>query len=67
MSIPYPYPCLKCRGWVQVFGSRWCQDCYYPGIDRDYQAYRDLIEEGHSQYQAGVMSGWRDPDDARED
>ncbi|QBP09356.1 hypothetical protein [Cupriavidus metallidurans] len=67
MSIPYPYPCLKCRGPVQVFGSRWCKDCHYPGIDETYQRYRDYIEEGYSRYQAKVMSGWGDPDEAKED
>lgn len=67
MSIPYPYPCLKCRSHVQVFGSRWCKDCYYPGIDETYQRYRDMIEEGYTRYQAKVQSGWGDPDEAQED
>jgi len=59
--------CLKCRRDVQVFGSRWCKGCWYPGIDDTYARYRDMIEEGYTRYQAGVMSGWRDPDEARED
>jgi hypothetical protein len=64
-----PHPngnCLKCRRPCQVFGCRWCKDCYYPGIDETYQRYRDMIEEGYTRYQAKVMSGWGDPDDARD-
>lgn len=28
--------CVKCCQPTQVYGSRWCKDCAYPGIDRDY-------------------------------
>lgn len=58
--------CLRCRKPVQVFGSRWCQVCWYPGIDEDWQRYRDLLEEGYPRHQALVMAGLADPsgDDA---
>lgn len=55
--------CVKCRKPCQVFGCRWCANCYYPGIDRDYERYRDLLEEGYTRYQAKLMAGWGDPDE----
>jgi hypothetical protein len=55
--------CRKCRCETQVFGSSWCQDCYYPGIDRDYQRFDALIEEGYPRYQARIMAGLADPSD----
>lgn len=53
--------CKKCRREVQVFGSRWCKVCYYPGIDEDWQRYRDLVEEGYPRHQARLMAGLADP------
>lgn len=50
--------CLKCGGQKQVFGCRWCEDCYYPGIDEDWNEFRALIEGGYSRAKAAVMSGW---------
>ncbi|MGK0272151.1 MAG: hypothetical protein ACI88H_002817 [Cocleimonas sp.] len=50
--------CNKCRGGVDVYGSRFCADCYYPGIDDDWNEYQDLIADGHPRNQAAVLSGW---------
>ncbi|UBB19523.1 hypothetical protein [Comamonas odontotermitis] len=37
------------------------------GCDSDTaQRYLDLLDEGYSWYQAAVMSGMRDPDEARD-
>lgn len=55
-----------CNRTPEVFGSMWCSQCYYPGIHFDYQRYRDLREEGYSDYQARVMAGFADPDEAKE-
>lgn len=30
--------CLKCGKLKQVFGSKWCKDCFYPGIDDESKA-----------------------------
>jgi len=48
-------------------GVRWCPECYYPGIDEDFQRYQDLRADGYSAYQARVMSGLSDPDEAKRD
>ncbi|USD64197.1 hypothetical protein [Vibrio sp. SCSIO 43136] len=56
--------CLRCKKEVQVYGSRWCQDCYYPGIDETYDEYKAMLAEGHRPIQAAVQSGWQDPDEA---
>ena len=68
MSSTERVPCEMpgCRRIPEVFGSRWCAECYYPGIDRDFQRYKDLREEGYSAYQAKVMAGLSDPDEAKE-
>ncbi|WP_186079335.1 hypothetical protein [Burkholderia gladioli] len=58
--------CKRCRKVTEVFGSSWCSSCYYPGIDRDWQRYRDLLEEGYPRYQALVMAGLADPSDSGE-
>ena len=36
MSSTERVPCEMpgCRRIPEVFGSRWCAECYYPGIDR---------------------------------
>lgn len=51
--------CLKCTQPVPDVGSRWCGNCWYPGIDDDYQEYIDLLEDGHSRNQAAVLSGYK--------
>lgn len=33
---------------------------------RDYERYRDLLDEGYSSHQAQVMAGMRDPVEAAE-
>ncbi len=53
--------CYRCWKPTQVYGSRWCADCYYPSIDKDYARYRDLVEEGYPRHQALLMVGWADP------
>ncbi|BAO88958.1 hypothetical protein [Caballeronia cordobensis] len=55
--------CQKCRKETQVFGSRWCADCHYPGIDQDWQRFEDLVEEGYTRHQARIMAGLADPPD----
>jgi|GEM_PF-5809200 len=46
--------CYKCKKLTQVYGSRWCSECYYPAIDRDLTAYCPAcdtvvpeLKEGH--------------------
>ena len=56
-----PCICLQCRKPTQVYGSRWCADCYYPSIDEDWQRYQDLMEEGYPRHAAKVMAGLADP------
>ncbi len=51
--------CLKCRQGVHVYGCRWCDDCYYPGIDEVYNDYRSMLEEGYRNVDAAVRSGWK--------
>lgn len=55
--------CNRCKK-TTIDNSKWCDDCFYPGIDETYQEYRDLIAEGHRRIQAAVMSGWQDPGEA---
>ena len=59
--------CRKCRCETEVFGSGWCTACYYPSIDQDWRRYLDLVEEGYSRYQARIMAGLADPDEAKYD
>ena len=61
-------PCQKCRSNTpEVFGSRWCSNCYYPGIDDDYEEYQSMLEEGYRQIDAAVQSGWRGAEEFYED
>jgi hypothetical protein len=53
--------CHKCRRYVEEFGSRWCEGCYYPGIEQDYARFHDLREEGYLAREASLMVGWSDP------
>lgn len=50
-----------CGKRTEVFGSRWCATCWYPGIDEDYERYRALRAEGYGVWQAKLMVGWADP------
>jgi len=50
--------CTKCRKVTEVFGSKWCASCYYPGIDDDYEEYQALLNEGYRRADAAVRSGW---------
>lgn len=58
-----PTKCQKpgCGKVTEVFGSAWCADCWYPGIDDDYQRYRAYREDGYGVYESIVMVGWADP------
>ena len=61
LSLPFCYKCKKNR--TQVYGARFCPDCYYPGLDDDWNRFEDLVAEGHTTYQAKVMAGLQDPDE----
>lgn len=62
------YKCLLCNNnKVSVYGARFCEDCYYPSIDDDWQKYEDLIAEGYTRYQAKIMAGLADPDEVQEE
>ncbi len=50
-----------CGKQTEVFGSRWCSDCWYPGIDHDYDRYKAYRSDGYSHYQAALSVGWADP------
>jgi DnaJ-class molecular chaperone len=50
--------CLKCNGNKKVYGGRWCDTCWYPGIDEDWNEYQSLIDEGYRRADAAVRSGW---------
>ena len=54
----------KDGGWTASIGVAGKK--LYLGIHFDYQRYRDLREEGYSDYQARVMAGFADPDEAKE-
>ena len=58
--------CCRCRAQVQVAGSRWCSDCWYSGIDADYERLQDMLEEGYPRFQARIMVGWDDPPEPEE-
>lgn len=61
--------CIKpgCGKVTDVYGSRWCADCWYPGIDNDYAEYRAYRDEGHGVYQSMLMVGWADPPEYEDD
>lgn len=58
MSKERPPVCLRCKKLTQVFGCRWCSECWYPGIDEEYNEYQALLSDGHSRINAQVLSGW---------
>lgn len=35
-----------------------CEDCYYPGIVRDYAYFHDYLLKGKSRFFAAVMTGF---------
>lgn len=55
--------CRRCRKEIDQ-SERFCNDCYYPGIEETYDEYQALLNEGHRRIQAAVMSGWEDPGEA---
>ena len=61
MSTLFVTLCRKCRRRDAIVESLWCSTCDYPGIDEDYQRFRDLREEGYSAHQSLLMVGWADP------
>tara|TARA_R110001599_G_scaffold100770_9_gene258151 strand:+ start:10825 stop:11010 length:186 start_codon:yes stop_codon:yes gene_type:complete len=50
--------CLKCKKPTKVYGSKWCPNCHYPGIDEDYKEFQNLLKEGYRRADAAVRSGW---------
>ncbi len=50
--------CAKCGKPTEVYGSKWCSTCHYPGIDEDYARFQDLLDDGHRYIDAAVSSGW---------
>lgn len=53
--------CAKpfCRNSPQVFGSKWCSEGWYPGIDREEETYKAYCEDGYSVHLSMLMAGWR--------
>ena len=51
--------CLKCDTSPPRKLSKWCEKCYYPGIDDDYNELHALLEDGYRYVDACVMSGWK--------
>lgn len=58
MSKERPPVCLRRLEPTQVFGCRWCSECYYPGIDETYNEYQALLSEGYRRIDAQLLSGW---------
>lgn len=54
---------LRCNKRVPL-GTTYCVDCGM--LSEEILRYRDLRDEGYSQYEASVMSGLADPDEAKE-
>ncbi|MGL4927194.1 MAG: hypothetical protein ACRC8O_00975 [Plesiomonas shigelloides] len=55
--------CRRCHVDIDK-DSRWCDTCFYPGIDQAYDEYQALLAEGFRRVQAAVISGWEDPVEA---
>lgn len=53
--------CRHCGKEAEAFGARFCGEHYEPWITEMYQRYDDLVEEGHTRYQARLMAGLADP------
>lgn len=43
-----------------------CEECENLGYRDDYELFLEYLDDGHSLYQAAVMAGLRDPDEASE-
>ncbi|PCD85617.1 hypothetical protein [Vibrio mediterranei] len=56
--------CSKELASIDDLSTRFCNECFYPGIEETYDEYQALLDEGHRRIQAAVMSGWQDPDEA---
>ena len=41
--------------------DEFCGDCYYPGIDSDYNQFRAYRQDGYGVYQSMLAVGWADP------
>lgn len=61
--------CIKpgCGKATDVYGSRWCANCWYPDIDHDYECYRAYREDGYGVYQSKLNVGWADPPEFNDD
>ncbi|WP_234497887.1 hypothetical protein [Vibrio maritimus] len=55
--------CKRCHK-KTVNHGRFCNDCFYPGIEETYDEYQTLLDEGHRRIQAATMSDWQDPEEA---
>jgi len=47
--------CQRCK---KPSTLKWCNNCWYPSIDDDYQRFRNMLEDGHRYADAAVTSGW---------
>lgn len=52
----------KCCGKPLVPGSTMCEEHNNPDDIERRKLFRDMIEEGHNRYEAGVRTGCFDPD-----
>jgi len=50
--------CKRCGDPVEVHGSSWCTECWYPGIDDVFREFQDMLAEGYRRADAAVRSGW---------
>ncbi|EGU33955.1 hypothetical protein [Vibrio scophthalmi] len=55
--------CRRCNTPIQEH-TRWCDDCFYVGIDEVYEEYQSMLAEGYRRIDAAVRSGWQDPIEA---
>jgi len=46
-----------CRVCKNPTREEYCNVCWYPGIEDDYQEFIALLDEGHTRHAAGVLSG----------
>ncbi len=51
--------CIKCKIKTKRLGGRWCAGCWYPGIEEDYERFRNMLADGHRYIDAAVTSGWK--------
>lgn len=50
--------CIKCNEECAE-QDKWCENCYYPGIDEKYKIYKDMLAEGYRNIDAAVLSGYK--------